>query len=97
MSGNMSWQWSKFSYKTIENVLTLSLPRVLSLKLRGKNLEFQFGKIVKNKQHHLKILLNNFHSNGHTLGFQTQKVQPHLLVQGGLTPGLTVWLWKCKG
>ena len=35
-----------------------------------------FRKIVKNKQHHMKVLLNSFHLNGHTLGFhpQTQKV-----------------------
>ena len=40
--------------------------------------------MVKNKQHHLKILLNSFNLNGHTLGFDppTQKVQPHLLTQG---------------
>ena len=41
-----------------------------------------FFKIVKNKQHHLKVLLNSFHLNGHTLGFHPQKVQPHLLAQG---------------
>ena len=37
----------------------------------------------------MKVLLNSFHLNGHTLGFypQTQKVQPHLLAQG-LTLGV---------
>ena len=32
----------------------------------------------------MKVLLNSFHLNGHTLGFhpQTQKLQPHLLTQG---------------
>ena len=32
----------------------------------------------------MKVLLDSFHLNGHTLGFhpQTQKVQPHLLTQG---------------
>ena len=40
-------------------------------------------KIVKNKHHHLNVLLNSFHLNGHTLGFhpQTQKFKP-LLTQG---------------
>ena len=40
-----------------------------------------FGKIVNNKQHHLKVLLDSFLLNGHTLGFrpQTEKVQPHFL------------------
>ena len=37
----------------------------------------------------MKIGLNSFHLNGHTLEFlpQTQKVQPHLLAQG-LTLGV---------
>ena len=41
-------------------------------------------KFVKNKQHHLKVLLNRFHLNGHTLRFhpQTLKLEPHLLTQG---------------
>ena len=45
--------------------------------------------IVKNKQYHVKVLLDNFHLNGHTLGFhpQTQKLQPHLLTQS-LTLGV---------
>ena len=32
----------------------------------------------------MKVLLNSFHLNGHTLGLhpQTQKVQPYLLTQG---------------
>ena len=32
----------------------------------------------------MKVLLNNFHLNGHTQGFhpQTQKLGPHLLTQG---------------
>ena len=48
-----------------------------------------FCQIVKNKQYHIKLLLDSFHLNGHTLGFypQTQKVQPHLLTQG-LTLGV---------
>ena len=45
--------------------------------------------MVKYKQYYLKVLLNSFHLNGHTLGFhpQTQKVQLHLLTQG-LTLGV---------
>ena len=65
--------------------LTLLFPRVQSSKQRGKSC-----KIVNNKkQYHLKVLLNSFHLNGHTLGFhpQTQKVQQHLLTQG-LTLGM---------
>ena len=48
-----------------------------------------FCKIAKNKQHHMKVLLNSFHLNGHILGFhpQTKKVQPHLLTRG-LTLGV---------
>ena len=51
----------------------LSLPRMLSSKLRKNSISF--CKIVKNKQHHLKGLVNSWHSNGHTPGFrpQTQK------------------------
>ena len=32
----------------------------------------------------MKVLLNSFHLNGHTLGFhpQTEKLQSHLLTQG---------------
>ena len=45
----------------------------------------------------MKVLLDIFQLNGHTLGFhpKTQKVQPHLLTQGltlgvkGLNPSLT--------
>ena len=37
----------------------------------------------------MKVLLDSFHLNGHTLGFhpQTQKLEPHLLTQC-LTLGL---------
>ena len=51
-------------------------------------LHFNFAN-CQNKQYHLKVLLNSFHLNGHTLGFhsQTQKLQPHLLTQG-LTVGV---------
>ena len=37
----------------------------------------------------MKVLLNSFHLNGHTLGFhlQTQKLQPYLLTEG-LTLGV---------
>ena len=43
----------------------------------------------------MKVLLDSFHLNGHTLGFhpQTQKVQQHLLTQGltqGVMKGLIV-------
>ena len=50
-----------------------------------------------NKQHHMKVLLNSFHLNGHTLGFhpQTQKVQPLLLTQG-LTLGVKGFDASCS-
>ena len=51
--------------------LTLSLLRVLSSKLRKKSW-ISFCKILKNKQHHMKVLLNSLHLNGHTLGFHPQ-------------------------
>ena len=51
--------------------LTLLLPKVLSSKLR-KISEVSFCKIVKNKQYHMKVLLNSFHLNGHTLAFHPQ-------------------------
>ena len=68
--------------------LTLSLPIVLSSKLRKKS-SILFCKIVKNKEHHINVLLNSFQLNGHSLGFhpETQKVQLHLLSQG-LTLGV---------
>ena len=50
----------------------------------------KFCKIVKNKQHHLEVLLNSIDLNGHTLGSVLStdaKVQPHLLTRG-LTLGV---------
>ena len=68
---------------TRDSQLTLSLPRVLSSKLR-KKYWISFCKFDANKQYHMKVLLNSFHLNGHTLRFhpQTQKLEPHLLTQG---------------
>ena len=42
------------------------------------NVYWKFCKNMKNKKHIWKVLLNSFHSNGHTLGFhpQTQKLEP---------------------
>ena len=62
--------WNQ-SYQSYLRLLTLSLPRVLSSKLSKKS----WISIVKNKQHHLNVLFNSFHLNGHILGFhpQTQK------------------------
>ena len=31
-----------------------------------------FCKIAKSKQHHVEVLLNSFHLNGHTLAFCAQ-------------------------
>ena len=47
----------------------------------------------------MAVLLNSFHLNGYTLGFdpQTQKLEPHLLTQGltlgvkGLTIGTALF------
>ena len=58
----------EISTMSASSLLTLSLPRVPSSKLR-KTSGISFCKIVKNKQYHLKVLLNSFHLNGHTLGF----------------------------
>ena len=73
---------------TVFVCLTLLLPRVLSSKQKKKIFNFIL-KIVKNKQHRMKVLLNSFHLNAHTLGFypHTQKEQPHLMTQG-LTLGV---------
>ena len=64
--------------------LTLSLPKVLTSKLREKS-GILFCKMVKNKQYRMKALLNSFNLNGHTLGFhpQNRKVKPHLFVDSG--------------
>ena len=63
-------------------------PQKAKFKTKGKMLNF-ISKIVKNKQYHLKILLNSVYLNGHTLGFHphTQKLQPHFLIHG-LTLGV---------
>ena len=55
----------------------------------GKKSWISFCKIVKNKQHHVKVLLNSFHLNGHTLRVTSTdlKIQHHLLTQG-LTLGV---------
>jgi len=39
--------------------------------------ELEPPRVVQhNKQHHMKVLLNTFHLNGHTLGFQSEvKIQ----------------------
>ena len=85
----MSTATERYSSTRICYLLTLSLPRVPSSKLRQKSW-ISFCKIVKHKQHHMKVLLNSFHLNGHTLGFhpQTQKLEPHLLTLLGLTLGV---------
>ena len=46
-------------------------------------------KIVQNKHHHLKVLLNSFHLNGHTLGFhpQTYKVTTTFIVDSRFDSG----------
>ena len=53
-------------------------PKSAKFKTERKNLEFHFAKLPTTKQH-MKVLLNSFHLNGHTLGFHPQ---PHLLTQG---------------
>ena len=70
--------------------LTLSLPRVLSSKLRGKILNSILQNCLKQTAPLERTSLNSFHLNGHTLGFhpQTQTfTQPHLLTRG-LTLGV---------
>ena len=62
------------SHRSVSNLLNPFTPKSAKFKTERK---ISFCKIVKNKQHHLKILLNSVHLNGHTLGFhpQTQKLQ----------------------
>ena len=59
-------------------------PKSAKLKTEGKNWNLILHNIVNNKQYPMKVLLNSFQLNGHTLGFhpQTQKLEPHLLAQG---------------
>ena len=44
---------------------------------------------TENKQHHLKVLLNSFNLNGHTLGFhpQTWKLEPHCFLDSRFDSG----------
>ena len=60
----------------------LKNPNITKVKAEEKLLSF-VCKIVENKQHHLKVLPNSFHLNGHALGFhpQTKKLESHLLTQ----------------
>ena len=52
--------------------------------LRADNLGFIYRRdgwhfiVQHTKQYHMKVLLNSFHLNGHTLGFhpQTYKLEP---------------------
>ena len=46
--------------------------------LRESELYLKNHLVQHNKQYHKKVLLRNFHLNGHTLGFhpQTQKLEP---------------------
>ena len=64
-------------------------PKSAKFKTEGKNLEFHFCKIVKYKQHYLKVLLNSYHLNGHTLGFhpQTQKLLVIAFIDSRLDSG----------
>ena len=64
------------------------IPKSAQFKTEGKSW-ISFCLIAKNKQQHLKVLLNSFHLNGHTLGFhpQTQKVLVTTFIQ---TQGLTL-------
>ena len=49
----------------------------LIIKIQEKS-KLHFVKILKNKKHHVKVLLSTFHLNGNTIGFhpQTQKLEP---------------------
>ena len=49
----------------------------LIIKIQEKP-KLHFVKIMKNKTHHVKVLLSSFHLNGNTIRFhpQTQKLEP---------------------
>ena len=64
-SGNRLQKYKSEDRYNYISFLTLSLPRVLSSKLSKKSW-ISFCKIVKNKRHHMKVLLNSFHLRGHT-------------------------------
>ena len=51
------------------------MPNVVKSKFRP-DLQISFSKILKNKQHHVKVQTESYHLNGHIVGFrpQTQKV-----------------------
>ena len=51
------------------------MPNVVKGKFRP-DLQISFSKILKNKQHHVKVQTESYHLNGHIVGFrpQTQKV-----------------------
>ena len=57
-------------------LLTRSLPNVAKGKFRA-NFQISFSKILTNKQHHVNVLAESFHLNGHIIGFhpQTQKLE----------------------
>ena len=49
-------------------------PKIAKFQTEEKNIEFQFGKNVKSKQYHIKVLRDFFHSFhlNETLGFHPQ-------------------------
>ena len=56
-------------------MLTHSLPNVAKGKFQP-NFQSLFSKILRNKQHRVKVPAESFHLNGHIMGFcpQTQKL-----------------------
>ena len=87
--------FSQWSPRVKKNWFKPFAPKSTKFKTKEKKSWISLCKIVKNKQHHMKVLLNSFHLNGHSLDFhpQTQKLQPHSLTQG-LTlgvKGLNTW------
>ena len=64
-----------FHYKNSTR-LTLALPNVAKGKFLP-NFQISFSKILRNKQHHVKVQAESFHLNGHIIGFrpQTKKLE----------------------
>ena len=66
-----------FSQRWSVNPFTLQSAK---FKTEGKVLNFILRN-AQNKQYHLKVLLNSFYLNGHTLGFHRQTYKSYKLVK----------------
>ena len=81
---------TEFCHQHVLVLLTVNpfTPKSAQFKTEEKSW-ISFCKIVKNKQHHLKVLLNSFHLNGRSLGFHLQSQKLEFIYW--------LWLWEWKG